>query len=157
MIDWMVAIVSNGRRIGRITVVAVFHQDAPSSCAASRTSPGIALMPAYIVTSTNGNEHQITSAATSAYVDIWSYVQEWPVVPSTSLTRPKSRSNRNSHTYEPAIAGVAHAPSAARKSSMRGTARTRLASTANAVPTSRLPITHTAANRTVDSSTDQNS
>src|SRR3712207_1401654 len=110
MIDWIVAITMSGLRIGRITCVAVRHHEAPSSCAASMTSAEIALIPAYIVTITNGNEHQMTSPATSPNAESRSKVHECPAIPSTLLTTPKSWSNRNSHTYDPAIAGVAQAP-----------------------------------------------
>src|SRR6266545_185906 len=156
MIDWIAAIISRGFKIGSTTEVAVRRHEAPSSAAASRHSGSIEVIPAYMVTMTNGNEHQMISAATSPNAEYRSKVQEWPVIPSTSLTKPKSWSNRNSQTYDPAIVGVAQAPSAARNSSIRGTGCTFVASTASAVPTSRLPATHTAANTTVASSTSQN-
>src|SRR5256714_10361278 len=103
MIDWTVAIISSGRTIGSTIVHVVRHTDAPSSDAASSTSSGTPLIPAYIVTSTNGNEHQITSAATSPNAPSVPKVHEWcsngsPSPDNTSLTRPKSVSKRNSQT-----------------------------------------------------------
>lgn len=104
----------------------------------------------------NGNEHQITCAATKPKAIQRSNVHEKPVLPSTSLTRPKFASNRNSQIVEPATAGVAHAPSAARNSSIRAQGRTLVASTASAAPTTRVPMTQVAAKPTVCQSTVQN-
>src|SRR5688572_32790420 len=112
MIDWIVTTRMIGRSNGRVTLQAVRNADAPSSAAASSTSPGIALMPAYSVTITNGNEHQITCAATSPNAVHLSNVQEKPWMPRTSLTNPKFASNRKSQIVDPATAGVDHAPSA---------------------------------------------
>lgn len=66
MIDWMVTTTRIGRSIGAMTDRQIRHCEAPSSAAASSTSAGIARMPAYTVTITNGNEHQSTSRSTRA-------------------------------------------------------------------------------------------
>ncbi len=114
------------------------------------------------MTITNGNEHQTTSAPTSAKADHLSYVHECPANPSSPIavsvwfTKPRVGSNRNSHTAEPVIAGVAHAPSDARKSTVRDHGRSRVASRASAPPTASVAATHAAANTTVLPSTVQN-
>lgn len=66
MTDWMVTTVRIGRSIGAVTDRQIRHCEAPSSAAASSTSVGIARMPAYTVTITNGKEHHRTSRSTSA-------------------------------------------------------------------------------------------
>ncbi|GAB2327294.1 hypothetical protein STREPTOSP366_24850 [Streptomyces variabilis] len=104
------------------------------------------------MTITNGKEHHTTSSSTRKNALNRPYAQEWSPSPSTRLTGPKPASNRNSHTVDPVIAGVAQAPSAASV----GTARTRVSSTASAHPTARVETTQAAANTTVASSTSQN-
>lgn len=66
MIDWMVTTIRMGLSIGAMMVRQIRHWDAPSSEAASSTSVGMARMPAYTVTITNGNEHHRTSRSTRA-------------------------------------------------------------------------------------------
>src|SRR5689334_21739589 len=105
---------------------------------------------------TNGNEHQITCAATSPNAVHLSNVQEKPWMPSTSLTNPKFASNRKSQIVDPATAGVDHAPSAARNNVIRTHVRTLVAKIARTAPTSNVPATQTAANATVWPSTVQN-
>ncbi len=108
------------------------------------------------MTITNGKEHHTTSSSTRKNALNRPYVQEWSPSPSTRLTGPKSASKRNSHTVDPVIAGVAQAPSAASINASRGTARTRVSSTASAHPTASVETTQAAANTTVASSTSQN-
>ncbi|BFO21990.1 hypothetical protein SHKM778_83780 [Streptomyces sp. KM77-8] len=105
---------------------------------------------------TNGKEHQTTSSSTRKNALNLPYVQEWSPSPSTRLTGPKSASKRNSQTVDPVMAGVAHAPSPASINASRGTARTRVSSTASAHPTASVHTTQAAANTTVASSTCQN-
>lgn len=66
MTDWTVTTRRIGRSIGASTERQIRHCEAPSSAAASTTSAGTALMPAYTVIITNGKEHQTTSSRTSA-------------------------------------------------------------------------------------------
>lgn len=106
---------------------------------------------------TNGKEHQTTSSSTSRKALYRPYVQEWSPRPSIRLTGPKSGSNSSSQTVDPVTAGVAHAPSPASINASRGTARTRVSSTASAHPTASVETTQAAANTTVASSTRQNS
>lgn len=156
MTDWMVTTTRIGRRIGASTDRQIRHCEAPSSEAASSTSLGTARIPAYTVTITNGKEHHTTSSSTRKKALRRPYVQEWSPSPNTWFTGPKSASKRNSHTVDPVTAGVAQAPSAASINASRGTARTRVRSTASAHPTARVDTTQAAAKRTVASSTSQN-
>ncbi|CAM5325001.1 hypothetical protein SPURM210S_02069 [Streptomyces purpurascens] len=156
MTDWMVTTTRIGRSIGASTERQMRHCEAPSRAAASSTSAGTARIPAYTVTITNGKEHHTTSSRTRKKALIRPYVHEWSPRPSIRFTGPKSGSKRNSQTVEPVTAGVAHAPSAASISASRGTARTRVRSTARAQPTASVETTQAAANSTVASSTCQN-
>ncbi len=154
--DWMVTTTRIGRSIGASTERQTRHCEAPSRAAASSTSAGTARIPAWTVTITNGKEHQTTSSRTREKALYLPYVQKWSPRPRIRFTGPKSASKRSSHTVEPVTAGVAQAPSAASISASRGTARTRVRSTASAQPTARVEATQAAANRTVVSSTCQN-
>lgn len=156
MTDWMVTTTRIGRSIGASTDRQIRHCEAPSSAAASSTSAGTERIPAYTVTITNGKEHHTTSSRTRKKALKRPYVHEWSPSPRMRFTGPKSGSNSNSHTVDPVMAGVAHAPSAASINASRGTARTRVSSTASAHPTASVDTTHAAANTTVASSTCQN-